>query len=150
MIGTTYYMSPEQAKGVRLDLRTDLWSLGVVLYEMPTGKLPFAGETPTETISLILQKEPVPLQHHASEVPAELERIVSKALRKDREERYQTAKDLLIDLRSLKRKLEVDAEMDQPFHMKCGPQPPHLTVNSGKYFWYSRRNLKCWSCSFEC
>src|SRR5947207_1448606 len=113
VMGTATYMSPEQAKGVHVDERTDLWSLGAVLYEMITGHLPFAGETPTETISLILQKEPLPLSRFIPDIPDELDRIVSKALTKDREERYQTAKDLLIDLRHLKRKLEVDAEIDR-------------------------------------
>ena len=113
VMGTANYMSPEQAKGTHVDERTDLWSLGAVLYEMVTGHVPFAGETPTETISLILQRDPAPLTRYANEVPDELERIVTKALTKDREERYQTAKDLLIDLRHLKRKLEVDAEIDR-------------------------------------
>ncbi|MFZ0064237.1 MAG: protein kinase, partial [Pyrinomonadaceae bacterium] len=113
VMGTASYMSPEQAKGTVLDHRTDLWSVGAMLYEMITGHLPFAGETPTETISLILQREPAPLTRYANEVPAELERIVAKALTKNREERYQTARDLLIDLRNLKRKLEVDAEIDR-------------------------------------
>ncbi len=113
VMGTANYMSPEQAKGTRVDARTDLWSLGVVLYEMITGHVPFPGETPTETISLILQKEPAPLTRFTNEVPAELQRIVTKALTKEREERYQTAKDLLIDLRNLKRKLEVDAEIER-------------------------------------
>ncbi|HXM36369.1 MAG TPA: protein kinase [Pyrinomonadaceae bacterium] len=113
VIGTAAYMSPEQAKGTKVDARTDLWSLGAVIYEMVTGHLPFAGETPTETISLILQKGPAPLSRYTHEAPAELERIVTKALTKDREQRYQTAKDLLIDLRNLKRKLEVDAEIDR-------------------------------------
>jgi eukaryotic-like serine/threonine-protein kinase len=113
VMGTANYMSPEQAKGVHVDARTDLWSLGAVLYEITTGHLPFPGETPTETISLILQKEPPPLTRFTHEVPEELDRIVTKALTKDPEERYQTAKDLLIDLRHLKRKLEVDAEIDR-------------------------------------
>ncbi len=113
VMGTAYYMSPEQAKGSNVDARTDLWSLGAVLYEMVTGHVPFAGETPTETISLILQREPAPLSRYVNEVPSELERIVSKTLTKNREERYQTARDLLIDLRNLKRKLEVDAEIDR-------------------------------------
>ena len=97
VMGTANYMSPEQAKGTRVDARTDLWSLGAVLYEMIAGRVPFPGETPTETISLILQRESAPLARFTHEVPAELERIVMKALTKDREERYQTAKDLLID-----------------------------------------------------
>src|SRR6185369_2761497 len=113
VIGTANYMSPEQAKGTELDQRTDLWSLGVVLYEMVTGQVPFRGETSAESLSLILQKEPSPLTRFAHEVPAELERIVTKALTKDREQRYQTAKDMLIDLRNLKRKLEVDAEIER-------------------------------------
>src|SRR6185295_5795985 len=113
VMGTANYMSPEQAKGTELDQRTDLWSLGVVLYEMVTGQVPFRGETSAESLSLILQKEPSPLTRFAHEVPAELERIVTKALTKDREERYQTAKDMLIDLRNLKRKLEVDAEIER-------------------------------------
>ncbi|MGI8897883.1 MAG: protein kinase domain-containing protein [Pyrinomonadaceae bacterium] len=113
VMGTASYMSPEQAKGTKVDARTDLWSLGVVLYEMISGQQPFAGESPTETISLILQKEPAPLTRYTKEVPAELERIVAKTLTKNREERYQTGKDLLVDLRNLKRKLEVDAEIDR-------------------------------------
>jgi len=113
VMGTAYYMSPEQAKGTNVDARTDLWSLGAALYEMVTGHAPFPGETPTETISLILQREPAPLSRYVNEVPSELERIVSKTLTKNREERYQSARDLLIDLRNLKRKLEVDAEIDR-------------------------------------
>ena len=113
VMGTAVYMSPEQAKGATLDQRTDLWSLGAVIYEMVTGHVPFFGETPAETISLILQKEPAPLTRYTREVTAELERIVSKTLTKNCEERYQSAKDLLIDLRNLKRKLEVDAEIER-------------------------------------
>src|SRR4030095_13776439 len=113
VMGTANYMSPEQAKGVHVDARSDIWSLGAVLYEMVSGRVPFPGETPTETISLILQKDAPPLTRFAPHVPGELERIVNKALTKDREERYQTMRDLLIDLRTLKRKIEVDAEIDR-------------------------------------
>ena len=113
VMGTANYMSPEQAKGTAMDARTDIWSLGAVLYEMIAGQAPFKGETPTETISLILQRDAAPLTRFAPNVPTELERIVTKALTKDREERYQTMKDLLIDLRALKRKLDVDAEIER-------------------------------------
>ena len=113
VIGTASYMSPEQAKGTNIDARTDIWSLGVVLYEMMTGRVAFIGETSTETISLILQKEPAPIARYASEIPAELDRIVCKTLTKNRDERYQTARDLLVDLRNLRRKLELTAEIDR-------------------------------------
>ena len=113
VMGTATYMSPEQAKGTEVDWRSDLWSLGALLYEMVSGHVAFAGETPTETISLILQREPIPLTRYVPDVPPELERIVTKALTKDKDERYQTAKDLLIDLRNLKRRIEVDAEIDR-------------------------------------
>jgi serine/threonine protein kinase/Tfp pilus assembly protein PilF len=113
VVGTANYMSPEQAKGKRVDGRTDIWALGAVIYEMVTGHVPFEGETPTEVIGLILNKEPLPLARYDREAPAELERIVAKALTKDLEERYQTAKDLLVDLKRLKRQLEFDAEIER-------------------------------------
>src|SRR5882724_4738985 len=113
VMGTVSYMSPEQARGLTVDTRTDIWSLGVMIYEMAAGRQPFEGETASDVMSLILQKEPLPLAHSSPQVPAELERIVRKALRKDREERYQTIKDLLIDLRNLRKELELSAEMER-------------------------------------
>src|SRR3989449_5724126 len=113
VMGTFSYMSPEQARGLAVDTRTDIWSLGVMIYEMAAGRQPFEGETAQDVMSLILQKEPPPLAYSWPEVPAELERIVRKALRKDREERYQTIKDLLIDLRNLRKELELSAEMER-------------------------------------
>jgi serine/threonine protein kinase/tetratricopeptide (TPR) repeat protein len=113
VMGTFSYMSPEQARGLAVDTRTDIWSLGVMIYEMAAGRQPFEGETASDVMSLILQKEPLPLAHSSPEVPAELERIVRKALRKDKEERYQTIKDLLIDLRNLRKELELSAEMER-------------------------------------
>lgn len=113
VMGTTSYMSPEQARGTEVDARTDIWSLGVVLYEMATGRLPFVGTTATEIIARIIEREPLPLGQHSTEVPAELERIVAKALEKDREDRYQTAKDLTIDLKKLKQRLEVESEIER-------------------------------------
>ena len=113
VMGTASYMSPEQAKGLMIDARTDLWSLGAVIYEMVSGRAPFEASTANETISLILQKEPAPLTRYMPRVPAELERIVSKALTKNLDERYQTAKDLLIDLKRLKQRVAVDAEIER-------------------------------------
>ena len=111
LMGTINYMSPEQARGKDIDARTDIWSIGVVVYEMLTGRLPFSGETTSDLLAAILMSEAVPPKHFNPKVPAEVERIVLKALRKDREERYQTAKDLLIDLRQVKKQLEFAAEL---------------------------------------
>ena len=124
VMGTVIYMSPEQSRGLKVDARTDLWSLGVVLYEMVAGCLPFEGSTTSEILASILnEREPPPLARFVRDVPTELERIVEKALRKDREERYQTAKDTLLDLRRLKHKLEVDAEIERtvPPELRSGP-----------------------------
>lgn len=106
VMGTVQYMSPEQARGLPVDERTDLWSLGVVLYEMAAGCVPFEGETTTDVILSVVEKEPPPLARYSREIPVELERIVNKALRKNRDERYRTVKDLALDLKSLKQELE--------------------------------------------
>jgi len=103
VLGTVPYMSPEQVRGEPLDARSDLFSFGAVLYEMIAGTQPFAAGSPADTISAILTRETMPLARYSPQVPGEVERIVGKALAKNREERYQTAKDLLIDLRRLKR-----------------------------------------------
>jgi eukaryotic-like serine/threonine-protein kinase len=123
VMGTANYMSPEQARGEKVDARTDIWSLGVVLYELVAGCAPFDRSTPSEVIALILEREPPPLARYAREVPPELERIVGKALTKDREERYQTAKDLLVDLRSMRQRLEVKAgtERSESLGAHSGP-----------------------------
>jgi serine/threonine protein kinase len=105
LIGTTHYLSPEQARRQQVDERSDIWSVGVVLYEMLTGSMPFTGETPSHAIVAILEREPMPLTQFLPGVPTELEWIVKKALRKDREQRYQTIKEFLSDLVELKQKL---------------------------------------------
>jgi eukaryotic-like serine/threonine-protein kinase len=110
VMGTVNYMSPEQARGKEVDLRTDIWSFGVVLYEMWTGVMPFGGETASDVIATILKSEPAPLP---ADAPAELQRIIRKALRKEPDERYQTVKDLLLDLKSLQRELEFAAEIER-------------------------------------
>ena len=113
VMGTFSYMSPEQARGLAVDARTDIWSLGVMIYEMTSGHQPFEGETASDVMSLILQKEPLLLAQSAPGVPVELERIVRKALRKDKDERYQTVKDLQIDLKNLRKELELSAEIER-------------------------------------
>lgn len=115
IMGTVSYMSPEQAKGGDVDARTDIWSLGVVLYEMVTGALPFTGATPSHVIVSLLEKEPPPLAAHVADVPEALELIIDEALRKDREERTQTAKQLLASLRRLKQRIEAGAEYERSF-----------------------------------
>jgi serine/threonine-protein kinase len=124
VMGTALYMSPEQARGLQVDARTDIFSLGVLIYEMVAGRLPFEGSNMNEILTSILSdKEPPPLARFTRDVPAELERIVEKALRKNREERYQTAKDMLLDLKRLKQKLEVDAEIERtvPPELRSAP-----------------------------
>lgn len=112
VMGTISYMSPEQARGAPVDARTDIFSFGVVMYEMISGRVPFDGASFGDVITSILSKRPMPLARFAPEVPAELERIVSKSLAKDRDERYQSIKDLLIDLKRLKHRLDVQAELE--------------------------------------
>ena len=111
ILGTVRYMSPEQAYGAQVDQGTDIWSLGVVLYEMVTGHAPFTGDTPKEVMSAILEREPPPLASYIAHTPPELQQIISKTLRKDREERYHTAHELLEALKGLRHKLEFKADL---------------------------------------
>ncbi len=111
IMGTVNYMSPEQAKGETVDERTDIFSLGVVLYELLTGVTPFKGNSMSETFANVINAEPPPLTLTASNVSDELQRIISKTLRKDKNERYQTAKDLLADLNGLKENIAFDEKL---------------------------------------
>jgi TolB-like protein/Tfp pilus assembly protein PilF len=113
VLGTGQYMSPEQTRGQKVDARSDIWSLGVVLYEMVGGIPPFRGETPSDCIASILKTEPPPLSGGLSDVPLKLESILQKALRKNRDERYQTIKEMLADLRNLKEEPKAEGSAPQ-------------------------------------
>ena len=132
VMGTSSYMSPEQARGLSVDGRTDIWSLGVVIYEMVTGQAPFKGETTSDVIVSILDREPQPLEHCRPAVPAELQEIVSKTLSKSREERYQTIEELAAKLKSLKQELEYAARNETAGGLanRTGKQVKRLTSSA--------------------
>ena len=111
VLGTITYMSPEQTRGPNVDGRGDIWSLGVVLYEMITGTTPFRGETPSDMIAAILRSEPPPLQEYAPEAPPELQRIVARMLCKDRSLRYEDSHDVMFSLKELKQEVELKARL---------------------------------------
>ena len=114
LMGTPRYMSPEQARGEKVDARTDIFSLGVLLYEMVTGRAPFGGTTASDAFAAILRDEPPPLADSLPDAPPELDRIISTALRKNRDVRYQTAQDLLTDLKEFKRRIEFGTRPVRP------------------------------------
>src|SRR3989475_8414695 len=129
ILGTVRYMSPEQACGEHVDKSTDIWSLGVVLYEMVTGQAPFTGDTPGEVMSAILEKEPPPLTRYIRHTPAELQQIISKTLRKDRGQRYRSAHELLQALKDLRRKLEAELERAAaPLWLRWARSPAALVL----------------------
>ncbi len=124
ILGTARHMSPEQARGFELDARTDIFSLGTVLYEMITGRAPFEGPTNSDVIASILREDPPPLGRYAPEAPAELQRIVNRALAKNRDERYQTAKDLATDLKNLNREMELETKLGRSGQLQVDTSPP--------------------------
>jgi eukaryotic-like serine/threonine-protein kinase len=105
VVGTAAYMSPEQARGQQVDARTDIWSLGVLLYELVAGRSPFAAPSGSDVLAAILQNDPAPVARFEPDAPAEVQRILTKTLRKDRSQRYQTVQDLLLDLQALRENL---------------------------------------------
>jgi serine/threonine protein kinase len=111
VMGTIEYMSPEQARGREVDPRSDIFSLGIVLYELATGSKPFSGETKSDTLAAVLMAEIVPMSQRRPDVPNELNRIVAKCLSKDRHERYQSAQELSVDLKALRHELEFADKM---------------------------------------
>src|ERR1041384_1578043 len=132
VIGTAAYMSPEQARGVSVDERTDIWGLGVVLYEMASGRPPFTGETATDVVVAIVEREQPPISQHVEGVPPELERSVKKALRKDPYERYQIVKELAIDLLSLRRELEVNSLLERSISPGVSSGSEYARASTGR------------------
>ncbi|HYE26237.1 MAG TPA: protein kinase [Clostridia bacterium] len=129
LVGTLPYMSPEQVRSQNVDARTDIWSLGVVLYEMVTGRRPFEGETTSDILAAILKSDVPDRADYPQHTPAELIRIITKALQKDADERYQSAEDLASDLKSLSRRLEFEAEFERNCSQVSGletRQPPGI------------------------
>ena len=133
VMGTVSYMSPEQARGHQVDARTDIWSLGVVLYEMVTQKQPFSGATMMDVIIAIAERDPVPLSKHG--LPTELDRIVSRSLAKDRTQRYQSAEELLIDLKNLKQEPESRSKVE---HRKQSASNPTVVSSNREANIYGR------------
>jgi len=119
VVGTAAYMSPEQARGQEVDARTDIWSLGVMLYEMIAGRSPFAASSGTDVLAAILDRDPLPLARFEPETPPELQRILTKCLRKERALRYQVVQDLLLDLQTLREAL--------PAQVRSGSGPAALS-----------------------
>lgn len=112
ILGSPSYMSPEQARGQKLDARTDIFSLGVMIYEMIAGRKPFLGDTVVDVVASILNQQPRPLTAHSPEVPDRVDRIVARTMAKDKAERYQTVRELLIDLKKQKQRLEFEAGLE--------------------------------------
>jgi serine/threonine protein kinase/Tol biopolymer transport system component len=135
VVGTVDYMSPEQARGQPVDARTDVWSLVVLLYELVAGRRPFAGQSSSEVLAGILEHEPAPLARFDPDTPSELQRIVGKALRKDREQRYQVMKDLLLDLQALRDEVAGQARSGHVEQRSAGPlatpPPPQAPASTG-------------------
>ena len=128
VMGTVQYMSPEQARAKNVGVRTDIWSLGIVMYELLAGHVPFSGETPSHVMVSLMEHKLPPLRDHAN-VPEELDRFVAKALRKNQKERYQTADQLARDLKGLKQKLQLDSHLNEwlktvPSKKDGPPMPP--------------------------
>jgi len=122
VMGSARYMSPEQARGLEVTSATDIWSLGVVLYELLVGKAPFDGETTADTLAAVIYHEPEPIGNLLPNAPVELQRIIRKSLQKDREERYQDVKDFALDVKELLYDLEHSNSGNRSAHVISNPE----------------------------
>ncbi len=129
VLGTARYLSPEQTRGLAVDARSDIFSLGIVLYEMIAGQTPFQDVTNTDVIIAIVEREPPPLTKYLAVVPIELQRILSKMLGKNCEQRYQTSAELLTELKNLRRQIELDPQLvsNESLPLQTNPQPAKVT-----------------------
>jgi eukaryotic-like serine/threonine-protein kinase len=132
VVGTIAYMSPEQARGQQVDARTDVWALGAVLYEMVAGRGPFTAKSSGDTLAAILEHDPDPLARFHSDVLPELQRIVSKTLRKDREQRYQSMKDVLLDLQALREDLHTQVRSGSSPSVEPAPATRQPSTSPGQ------------------
>ena len=130
IMGTASYMSPEQARGIGVDARTDIWSLGVVIFEMITGHRPFPGETSADIIVSVLSKDPPELSDFVKDLPAELQSLISKSLSKDVEGRYQTSSELRADLIKIKKRIELGEDVDRSDNAKSQTEAAELEQQS--------------------
>ena len=142
MVGTVAYMSPEQVRGKELDARTDLFSFGAVLYEMATGALPFRGETSAMICEAIVNRPPVAPVRLNPDLPADLERIIHKALEKDRDLRYRSASDLETDLKRLRR----DTESGKASALRTEAAPQPASGSSLRWLKWSALSNSCHHC----
>lgn len=134
ILGTVNYMSPEQTRGLAtIDERTDIWSLGVVMFEMLTRRLPFDGESVNDTVASILKTEPPRLSMFLTDCPAELERIIQKALQKNRDERYQVVRDLALDIKSLGKELDFSPQSFRSTDGSFLSQTAHLAADTSDH-----------------
>ncbi len=132
IIGSPNYMSPEQARGFVVDERSDIFSLGVMVYEMAVGKRPFEGETISDLIVAILMKEPRPISESLPDAPEKLDRIIGKALAKDLNARYQSVKEMLSDLKRVKQRIEFEAGLEVSIPPEPSDAPSKVTTKTGE------------------